>query len=59
MPALTTFCNPDPQALRIAQELHRSESPTLTVLFGSRARGDYAPGRSDVDILMVQEPTSD
>ena len=25
MPALTTFCNPDPQALRIAQELHRSE----------------------------------
>ena len=55
MPALTTFCNPDPQALRIAQEMHRSESPTLTVLFGSRARGDYAPGRSDVDILMVQD----
>ena len=55
MPALTTFCNPDPQALRIAQELHRSENPTLTVLFGSRARGDYAPGRSDVDILMVQD----
>ena len=55
MPALTTFCNPDPQALRIAQELHRSENPTLTVLFGSRARADYAPGRSDVDILMVQD----
>ena len=55
MPALTTFCNPDPQALRIAQELHRSENPTLTVLFGSRARGDYAPGRSDLDILMVQD----
>ena len=55
MPALTTFCNPDPQALRIAQQLHRSENPTLTVLFGSRARGDYAPGRSDVDILMVQD----
>ena len=60
MPALSTFCNPDPQALRIAQELHRSENPTLTVLFGSRARGDYAPGRSDVDILMVQDqPPSD
>ena len=55
MPALTTFCNPDPQALRIAQQLHRSENPTLTVLFGARARGDYAPGRSDVDILMVQD----
>ena len=55
MPALSTFCNPDPQALRIAQELHWSENPTLTVLFGSRARGDYAPGRSDVDILMVQD----
>ena len=55
MPALTTFCNPDPQALRIAQELHRSENPTLTVLFGSRVRGDYVPGRSDVDILMVQD----
>ena len=47
--------NPDPQALRIAQELHQSENPALTVLFGSRARGDYAPGRSDVDILMVQD----
>lgn len=27
----------------------------LSVLFGSRARGDYAEGRSDVDILLVQE----
>ena len=55
MPALTAFCNPDPHAVRIARELHQSENPALTVLFGSRARGDYAPGRSDVDILIVHE----
>ena len=55
MTALTTFCNPDPHAVRIARELHQSENPILTVLFGSRARGDHASGRSDVDILMVQE----
>ena len=55
MPALTTFCNTDPRALQIARELHQSENPALTVLYGSRARGDYAEGRSDVDILLVQE----
>ncbi len=55
MPALTTFCNTDPRALQIARELHLSENPTVTVLYGSRARGDYAEGRSDVDILLVQE----
>ena len=55
MPALTTFCNTDPRALQIAHELHLSENPTVTVLYGSRAKGDYAEGRSDVDILLVQE----
>ncbi len=55
MTALTTFCNPDPHAVRIARELHQSENPVLTVLFGSRARGDHASGRSDMDILMVQD----
>ena len=55
LPALTTFCNTDLRALQIAHELHLSENPTVTVLYGSRARGDYAEGRSDVDILLVQE----
>ncbi len=55
MAALTTFCNTDSRALQIAHELHRSENPSLTILFGSRARGDFAEGRSDVDIMLVQE----
>ena len=55
MPALNNFCNTDPWALQIAHELHQSENPALTILYGSRARGDYAEGRSDVDILLVQE----
>ena len=54
MAALNTFCNTDPRALQIAREIHQSENPALTVLHGSRARGDYAEGRSDVDILLVQ-----
>lgn len=46
---------PDPRALEVAQELHRAEQPEITILFGSRARGDYREGRSDVDIMLVQE----
>ena len=29
--------------------------PELTILYGSRARGDYQDGTSDIDILMIQE----
>ena len=47
----------DPLALRIAQELHRAEQPEVTVLFGSRSRGDYEDDRSDIDILLVRETT--
>ena len=47
----------DPLALRVAQELHRTEQPEVTILFGSRARGDYKEGRSDIDILLVREKT--
>ncbi len=45
----------DPRALRIAETLHRTEQPDITVLFGSRARGDYQEQRSDIDIMLVQE----
>ena len=44
----------DPRALEIARCLHRTEQPEVTVLFGSRARGDY-DGHSDIDIMLVQE----
>ena len=47
----------DPLALRVARELHRAEQPELTILFGSRARGDYEDDRSDIDILLVREKT--
>ncbi len=50
-----TTTNCDPRALEIAHCLHRTEQPELTILFGSRARGDYEDGRSDIDIMLVQE----
>ena len=55
MVARITFCKTDPRALQIAREIDQSEKPAVTVLYGSRARGDYAEGRSDVDLLLVQE----
>ena len=49
----------DPRALQVARELHRREQPELTILFGSRARGDYRENVSDIDIMLVQpEPPS-
>ena len=47
----------DPHALQVARELHQSEQPELTILFGSRARGDYRDGVSDIDIMVVQPET--
>ena len=45
----------DPRALRVAEDLHRKLEPEMTILFGSRARGDYEDGRSDIDIMVVQK----
>ncbi len=45
----------DPRALRLAQELQKAEQPEAAILFGSRARGDYREGHSDIDIMLVQE----
>ena len=48
----------DPRALSLAQAVHERENPQATILFGSRARGDYEENRSDVDILLIlpEEP---
>ena len=49
-----SFANTDPRAAELAGLLHKIRKPRLTILFGSRARGDYAEGRSDVDIMLVE-----
>ena len=51
----------DPLALQIAQAVHQRENPQATILFGSRARGDYEERRSDIDIMLVvpKEPSRD
>ena len=48
----------DPRALLLAQELHQAEQPDITILFGSRARGDYREGQSDIDIMLQEQPPS-
>ncbi len=49
----------DPRALSIAQSVHEREQPLATILFGSRARGDYEDRRSDIDIMLVQTEVPD
>ena len=49
----------DPRALSVAQAVHERERPLATILFGSRARGDYEEGRSDIDIMLVQVEAPD
>ena len=49
----------DPRAWRVAQELHAVEQPEITILFGSRARGDWEEGRSDIDIMLVDASVPD
>ena len=55
MPATTC----DPRALTVAQAVHERERPLATILFGSRARGDYEERRSDIDIMLVQAEEPD
>lgn len=45
---------PDPAALLVARQVHEGVPAAVTVLFGSRARGDYRPD-SDIDILLVAD----
>ena len=54
---IATGC--DPRALRVAKELHQSEQPEITILFGSRARDDYEEDRSDIDVLLIRDSVPD
>lgn len=54
---VTTGC--DPRALQVAKKLHEAEQSEITVLFGSRARGDYVEGRSDIDVLLIRDSVPD
>ena len=49
----------DPRALSVARAVHQRERPQATILFGSRARGDYEERRSDIDIMLVQPEVPD
>ena len=49
----------DQRALTVAQAVHERERPLATILFGSRARGDYEERRSDIDIMLVQPEEPD
>ena len=54
-----SFAKTDHRAAELAELVHESQRPRLTILFGSRARGDYAEGRSDIDILVVRDHPPD
>ena len=49
MSTLTT----DQQALGVARQVHRIAGASQTILFGSRARGDYRRD-SDIDVLVIK-----
>ena len=54
-----TAASCDPRALSVARAVHQRERPQATILFGSRARGDYEERRSDIDIMLVQPEVPD
>lgn len=54
-----TRVNADPRAVAVAEAVHRRERPQATILFGSRARGDYHNKYSDIDLPLVCEESPD
>ena len=54
-----TRTDADPRAVAVAQAVHDRERPQATILFGSRARGDYHDRYSDIDLLLVCEDYPD
>lgn len=46
--------NCDQRALPAARAALATSKADIVILFGSRARGDYEEGRSDIDLLVVQ-----
>ena len=53
---MSTTRSPDPKAVQLTSQVHDLIRPQMTLLFGSRARGDHRPN-SDVDILVVTQAT--
>ena len=53
-----TTLSTDRRALEIARQIHRISGASRTILFGSRARGDYRHD-SDVDVLVIKEASQD
>ena len=51
----TKQTRPDSRAVEIARLLQEQEQTDIAILFGSRANGTYEDGKSDVDIMLVQE----
>ena len=45
----------DPLALHLTKQLHEELDTDITILFGSRSRGDHKEGRSDIDIMLVTQ----
>ena len=43
----------DAKALQVARAVQQREQPELTILFGSRSRGDHNEDWSDIDIMLV------
>ena len=52
MPTPSTHRPPDPKACAVARAVGEVVHPAKVILFGSRARGDFAPD-SDIDLLII------
>ena len=48
----------DPKAVTVAAAIHETAQPDLTILFGSRAKGNWRPN-SDLDLLVIAEWDAD
>ena len=46
-------CGPDPRAVAAARDLRQRLDAECVILLGSRARGDYREGSSDVDFITI------
>ena len=49
---------PDSKAVQTARAVHHELEPRLTILFGSRARGDHRQD-SDIDLLLLEPQPPD
>ena len=55
MTEATTGLSHDPRACAVARAVADEVHPDTVILFGSRARGDFAPD-SDIDLLIITGP---